>query len=69
MSFQCPIWIVHNLQATKLHIKICLCKKVFAIFTHIHLICALLNLQDFAMLVLHCFISGNKYARHKTWRT
>lgn len=38
-------------------------------FRHIHLICALLNLQDFAMLVLHCFISGNKYARHKTWRT
>lgn len=38
-------------------------------FRHIHLICALLTLQDFAMLVLHCFISGNKYARHKTWRT
>lgn len=32
-------------------------------FRHIHLICALLTLQDFAMLVLHCFISGNKYAR------
>lgn len=28
MSFQCPIWIVHNLQATKLRIKTCLCKKV-----------------------------------------
>lgn len=66
MSFQCPIWIVHNLQATKLRIKTCLCKKNFR---HIHLICALLTLQDFAMLVLHCFISGNKYARHKTWRT
>lgn len=27
MSFQCPIWIVHNLQATKLHIKLVYAKK------------------------------------------
>lgn len=65
MSFQCPIWIVHNLQATKLRIKTCLYKKSFR---HIYLICALLTLQDFAMLILHCFIRENKYPLHKTWR-